>query len=59
MALLFTLTVIQIPDARSQNSITISQTLSYYSGISTPEKKVVKAKPVATGSARKKKQFIP
>ncbi|XP_046642097.1 uncharacterized protein LOC124327190 isoform X1 [Daphnia pulicaria] len=50
---------VTIPDnARSQNSISISQTLSYYSGISTPEKKVVKAKPVATGSARKKKQFI-
>ncbi|EFX87899.1 hypothetical protein DAPPUDRAFT_95973 [Daphnia pulex] len=42
---------LDIPDnARSQNSISISQTLSYYSGISTPEKKVAKAKPVATGN---------
>ncbi|XP_057368264.1 uncharacterized protein LOC130689251 [Daphnia carinata] len=42
---------------RSQNSTAISQTSSYYSGISTPEKKTVRAKPIPTGSARKKRQY--
>ncbi|KAI9562865.1 hypothetical protein GHT06_010320 [Daphnia sinensis] len=44
---------------RSQNSTAISQTSSYYSGISTPEKKTVRAKPIPTGSARKKRQYKP
>nr|CAH0100178.1 unnamed protein product [Daphnia galeata] len=51
-----------LSDSEDKLNLTAShlyQTSSYYSGISTPEKKVVKAKPIATGSARKKKQFKP
>ncbi|XP_045031941.1 uncharacterized protein LOC116926520 isoform X1 [Daphnia magna] len=52
-------TTVTDASSRSQNSTAISQTSSYYSGISTPEKKTVRSKPIPTGSARKKRQYKP